>query len=244
MARAPERVRTSTRSCCRRWPGRCSGELDRLERLLTADGQDGPIMAWDWRYYDDVLRRTEYGVDQDRISEYLPLDPTVEGMFALTGEVFGLEYRVVPEAHAWHESVRLYEILDKATGGPRPLLRRPVPARGQVRARGGLSARRRPSRGRRRVRRAGERDRRQLHATFGRPPVAPAPFEVSTLFHEFGHILHMSLTRAEFARFSGAETEWDFVEAPSQIMEHWAWNPRSWRGSRAITPPASRCRPS
>jgi thimet oligopeptidase len=49
--------------------------------------------------------------------------------------------------------------------------------------------------------------------------------EVVTLFHEFGHILHMSLTTAEFARFSGAETEWDFVEAPSQIMEHWAWDP-------------------
>ena len=49
--------------------------------------------------------------------------------------------------------------------------------------------------------------------------------EVETLFHEFGHILHMSLTRAEFARFSGAETEWDFVEAPSQIMQHWTWDP-------------------
>jgi Zn-dependent oligopeptidase len=49
--------------------------------------------------------------------------------------------------------------------------------------------------------------------------------EVQTLFHEFGHILHMSLSRAEFARFSGAETEWDFVEAPSQIMEHWTWEP-------------------
>jgi Zn-dependent oligopeptidase len=49
--------------------------------------------------------------------------------------------------------------------------------------------------------------------------------EVETLFHEFGHILHMSLTRAAFPRFSAAETEWDFVEAPSQIMEHWVWEP-------------------
>jgi thimet oligopeptidase len=49
--------------------------------------------------------------------------------------------------------------------------------------------------------------------------------EVETLFHEFGHILHMSLTRADFARFSGASTEWDFVEAPSQIMEEWCWRP-------------------
>ncbi len=49
--------------------------------------------------------------------------------------------------------------------------------------------------------------------------------EIETLFHEFGHILHESLTRAEFTRFSGAEVERDFVEAPSQIMEHWVWEP-------------------
>ena len=49
--------------------------------------------------------------------------------------------------------------------------------------------------------------------------------EVETLFHEFGHILHECLTRAESARFCGAETERDFVEAPSQIMEHWVWQP-------------------
>jgi Zn-dependent oligopeptidase len=54
--------------------------------------------------------------------------------------------------------------------------------------------------------------------------------EVETLFHEFGHILHMSLSRAEFPRFSGAETETDFVEAPSQIMEHWVWQPEVLRG--------------
>jgi Zn-dependent oligopeptidase len=49
--------------------------------------------------------------------------------------------------------------------------------------------------------------------------------DVVTLFHEFGHVLHSTLTRAELTRFSGGETEWDFVEAPSQILEHWAWEP-------------------
>jgi thimet oligopeptidase len=49
--------------------------------------------------------------------------------------------------------------------------------------------------------------------------------EVETLFHEFGHILHQTLTRAETYRFAGAETEQDFVEAPSQNLEHWIWEP-------------------
>ena len=49
--------------------------------------------------------------------------------------------------------------------------------------------------------------------------------DVVTLFHEFGHVLHMTLSKASTPRFSGASTEWDFVEAPSQIMEHWCWTP-------------------
>jgi thimet oligopeptidase len=226
MAGNPERVRTFYEELLPSLGETVQGELDRLEGLLTADGQDGPIMAWDWRYYDDVLRRTEYGVDQDRISDYLALDPTVEGMFAITGEVFGLDYRVVPETHAWHDSVRLYEILDKASGRslahfyadlfPRegkfghaaafPLVVGHRAADGEYVA--PVSA---------------------IVANFtppsGETPALLRHAEVSTLFHEFGHILHMSLTRAEFARFSGSETEWDFVEAPSQIMEHWAWTP-------------------
>jgi Zn-dependent oligopeptidase len=49
--------------------------------------------------------------------------------------------------------------------------------------------------------------------------------EVETFFHEFGHILHQTLTKAELTKFSGTSTEGDFVEAPSQIMENWTWQP-------------------
>jgi thimet oligopeptidase len=226
MAKAPDRVRAFYTELLPSLSETVRRELDRLEGLLESDGHGSPITAWDWRYYDDVLRRTEYGVDQDRISEYFPLDPTMTGMFAITGEVFGLEYRVVPDANAWHESVRLYEIRDAATHAhlahfyadlfPRegkfnhaaafPLVIGHRGADGEYVA--PVSA---------------------IVANFT-PPSADRPSllrhsEVATLFHEFGHVLHMSLTKAEFARFSGAETEWDFVESPSQILEHWAWDP-------------------
>jgi Zn-dependent oligopeptidase len=56
----------------------------------------------------------------------------------------------------------------------------------------------------------------------GRPALLRHP-DLVTLFHEFGHVLHLTLTRAALVRFSGGGTEWDFVEAPSQILEHWAW---------------------
>jgi thimet oligopeptidase len=226
MARSPERVRDFYEELLPSLGGTVRSELERLEGLMSADGHDGPITAWDWRYYDDALRRTEYGVDQDAVSEYFALDATMDGMFAITGEVLGLEYRVVPETKAWHESVRLYEIRDSSTGRhiahfyadlfPRdgkfghaaafPLVIGHLRADGEYVA--PVSA---------------------IVANFT-PPSGDTPsllrhVEVETLFHEFGHILHMSLTRAEFARFSGAETEWDFVEAPSQIMQHWTWDP-------------------
>jgi thimet oligopeptidase len=201
-------------------------EIEVLRAGLEADGHDGPIQPWDWRYYDEQLRRNEYGVDTDRVSEYFSLEAVMDGMFALTGHVFGLEYRVVDETHAWHPSVRLYEIRDRANGEhiahfyadlhPREGKFNHAAAFPLVighRAEDGsyvapVSA---------------------ILANFT-PPSGDRPAllkhrEVETLFHEFGHILHMSLTRAEFARFSGAETEWDFVEAPSQIMEHWTWEP-------------------
>jgi oligopeptidase A len=202
-------------------------ELARLTARVETQGGDAESMAmWDWRYYDNQLRRDEYGVDQNLLSEYLPLDAVLEGMFAITGEVFGLDYVEIEDARAWDPAVRLFEIRDRASDRhlahfyadlfPRegtfghaaayPLVVGHRAANGEYVA--PVSA---------------------IVASLT-PPSADRPSllkhsEVVTLFHEFGHILHMSLTRAEFTRFSGASTEWDFVEAPSQIMEHWTWEP-------------------
>jgi thimet oligopeptidase len=226
MARAPERVVAFYEELLPALGAKVRDELDRLGHLLATDGHDGPITAWDWRYYDEYIRRGTYGVDQNLVSEYLTLEQVMEGMFRITGDVLGLDYRLVDDARAWHESVTLYEIRDRASGEhiahfyadlhPRdgkfghaaafPLVIGHRAADGSYVA--PVSA---------------------ILANLT-PPSANRPAllkhrEVETLFHEFGHILHMSLTRARYARFSGAETEWDFVEAPSQIMQHWTWEP-------------------
>jgi thimet oligopeptidase len=228
MAETPERVRAFLDELLPPIAEATERELLTLAERLARDGHTGPVTSWDWRYYDEQLRRDEYGVDQERVSEHLPLDGVMQGMFDITGEVFGLTYRHVPpaEAAAWHPSVQLYEIRDRVSGEllahfyadlfPRdgkfghaaafPLVIGHRAADGSYV--GPVSA---------------------IVANFT-PPSGERPAllrhnEVKTLFHEFGHILHMSLTRAEYARFSGGDTEWDFVEAPSQIMEHWTWEP-------------------
>ena len=204
-------------------------EVEVLRSLAAADGVPAPFQPWDLLYYDTRLSREHYGVDSTEVSRYLPLEQVIEGMFALTGEVFGLEYRKLEDARAWHPSVQAYEILDRASGEllaifytdffPRDDKYGHAAAFPIVIAHQGADGRRvmpvnaivanfaPPS---------GDRPSLLTHGPYG---------EVETLFHEFGHILHMSLSQARFPRFSGAETEWDFVEATSQIMEHWAWEP-------------------
>ena len=225
MARRPERVRDFYDELLPRIEGQVRGELDVMAERMPADGHGGPISAWDWRYYDESMRRSDYGVDQNKVSEYFELDPVMQGMFDITGEVFGVEYRQVGETRAWHESVRLYEIADRASGRTIAHFYADLFPRdgkfGHAAAFPLVLARR-----------SSDGDYvtpvSAIVANFT-PPSGDRPAllmhgEVETLFHEFGHILHMSLTTAEFPRFAGAETEWDFVEAPSQIMEHWTWD--------------------
>ena len=226
MARSPHRVRELYATLRPALEARVRSDLDGLRAGLAADGHDGPLHAWDWRYYDESLQRTEYGVDQDRISEHLPLEPVIQGMFDLTGEVFGLSYRTVEDARAWHPSVRLYEILDRASGESIAHFYADLhPREGKFSHAAAYPL----VIGHRAADGSQVQPVSAILANFT-PPSATRPAllrhrELETLFHEFGHILHMSLSRATYARFSGAETEWDFVEAPSQIMEHWTWEP-------------------
>jgi Zn-dependent oligopeptidase len=205
---------------------RGTNELAALQTLADEEIDGQAVQPWDWTYYHTSQRKLEYGIDQNEVAEYFPLNTAIEGMFEITGEVFGLEYRTVEDAEAWHEDVILYEIYD--TGGDEPIayfyfdlfprdgkyghaacfdiMGRVVADDGSVRA--PVAA---------------------VVANFTKPgsdsPSLLKHGEALTLFHEFGHVLHFCLTTVDLPRFAGYDTEWDFVEAPSQIMENWMWEP-------------------
>lgn len=225
MAGTPERVFAFWDDLVPPLTERGREELAVLEAMLVADGEAPPLMRHDFAYYDERLRRTEHGVDQDEVAAFFEVEATMAGLLDLTGEVFGLTYRTVPDAPTWHPDVTLFEVADATDG----------------RVLGHFYADLHP------------RDGKFSHAAafpllvahegpdgwvtpvtaflcnFPKPsPGRPSLLrhdDVVTLFHEFGHVLHMTLSRATIPRFSGAQTEWDFVEAPSQIMEHWCWDP-------------------
>jgi Zn-dependent oligopeptidase len=205
---------------------KATDEIAVMRRELVADEGDDDFQSWDLRFYDTQLRRTEYGVDSHEVATYFPLERVLDGLLTITADVFGVRYEPLADEPVWHPDVRSYAVVDPASGAPIAVVHMDLhPRAGKFSHAAAFTL---------------VPGRRQADGTYRTPvsaivanltkPTAERPSlllhdEVVTLFHEFGHILHQTLTRAETVRFSGTSTERDFVEAPSQIMEHWCWRP-------------------
>jgi len=225
MARSPQRVDEFYESVVPGLTRMAEGELAQLATLGSKLGIDR-TQPWDTTYLDNKQRLRDYGINQNEVAAYFPLEQVVEGMFEVTGDVFGLSYERVTDAKPWHSDVELYAIRDAGGGDPLAYFYADLfPREGKYGHAAAFSIR------------YGRRNADGTHATpvaaivanFTKPTAAGPSLlkhdEALTLWHEFGHILHFCLTTAEIHRFSGYETEWDFVEAPSQIMENWMWEP-------------------
>ncbi|HSJ84313.1 MAG TPA: M3 family metallopeptidase [Acidimicrobiia bacterium] len=224
MAKDPERVGAFYDSLIP--PLTKQGEVDiaAMAELLAADHDDSQVQTWDWRYYDTQQRRTDYGVDPFEVAQYFALDSVLGGLFDLVQETFGLEFREIPEPEGWHPEVRLFAIHDARSGEELSHFYLDLfPREGKY----GHAAEFPLIMSRRLEDGSYQNPVCAMVANFTKP-TASAPSllqhgEVETLFHEFGHVLHQNLGRTEFARFAGTNVERDFVEAPSQIMQHWVW---------------------
>jgi thimet oligopeptidase len=182
---------------------------------LRADRPDAAVLdGADARFYKEVVRREQFDVDAQQVRLYFDFEKVREGLLEVTGRLFGLTYTRVQDAPAWHEDVAVYDVrLDAAPLGRIYLDLHPREGKYKHAAQFDLVA--------------GIRDRQLpegvLVCNFGRGLMEHS--EVVTLFHEFGHLIHHLLAgRHSWARFSGVATEWDFVEAPSQLLEEWAWD--------------------
>ena len=220
MAKVPEAVERLYAGIV---PGLTAKARDELADMAAALG-DGSLQPWDHRYLHTRIRKERFGVDPSAVAAYFPLERVLEGMFAITGDVFGLEYRKRENITAWHSDVVAYDILETGTGKQLATFYMDLFPRegkfGHAAAFDLQSAHAAPE--------GYVLPITAILANFTKPTdTAPSLLrhdEVTTLFHEFGHVLHNSLGHTELTRFSGYNTEWDFVEAPSQIMEHWCWN--------------------
>ncbi|MBI2766107.1 MAG: Zn-dependent oligopeptidase [Chloroflexi bacterium] len=201
-------------------------DLAELRKAKAEHTGGGDLRQWDWRFYHNRLMKTRYAVDEFEVAQYFPLQACLDGLFQVTQTMLGVRYEPAPAAPRWHPDVRAFDIYEAAGGEafarfymdlfPRP-------------NKYGHAAAFTMQRGRQRADRGYQKPISAIVANFTKPtetqPSLLRHSEVVTLFHEFGHILHQTLTRAQRAQFSGTATERDFVEAPSQMLEHWCWEP-------------------
>jgi thimet oligopeptidase len=225
MAKNPENVLSFLDDLQVKIRPKLQADIAKMQRDYGSQDADG-IDYWDWRYYNTQQMLNEYNVDQNKVSEYFPLNRVLDGMFDITQEMFGLRYEEVKSPDVWHEDIQLFEIYDSSTGEFIAHFYTDLfPREGKFGHAAAFPLRNGS---------LDERGERQtpvsaIVANFTKPtkdtPSLLTHDEVETMFHEFGHILHQTLTRAELSRFAGTATEQDFVEAPSQNLEHWIWEP-------------------
>jgi thimet oligopeptidase len=190
-----------------------------LERLRQDRPDATTVDGVDKMYYAEVVRRERFEVDAQEVRRYLDFGKVRRGLLDVTGRLFGVRY-VEVDVPAWHADVTTYDVV-AADGGDR---------QGERLGRIHLDLHPRPGK----YSHAAQFDlvpgveSRQLPEgvlVCNFPRGLMEHDQVTTLFHEFGHLLHHVLGgRQRWVRFSGVATEWDFVEAPSQMLEEWAWD--------------------
>ena len=186
---------------------------------LKQDEASTRVDRWDVNFYTELARQAQYRVDQEAFRAYFPPQPSLQFALHLIERLMGVRYQRVEGAAAWHPEVQTYAVSDAATGQPLATLFVDLyPREGKYNhaAVWGL---------------------RSASAVQGRPSQAALVVnfdrkgltldELQTLLHELGHAVHNNLSTARRALQAGTSVKHDFVEAPSQMLEDWIFDPQA-----------------
>ncbi len=221
MAGGPERATELMETVWRAAVPAVRSEVAAMQAVADAAGAGITIEPWDYRFYAEQVRRERYAFDDAEVAAYLQLERLREGMFEVAARLFDLHFTAVPAGTVpvWHPDVRVWEVRDGAGRHVGlwyfdPFARRGKRSgawmsslRSQARIDGGTTA---------------------IVANtcnFMKPapevPVTISWDDATTLFHEFGHALHGLCSAVTYPSLSGTNVPRDYVEFPSQILEHW-----------------------
>ena len=189
-----------------------------LERERKDDPKATAVYPWQGPYLAEKVRAEKYDFDARTVRPYFQYSKVKQGIMDLTSKMYGISYRRVADAKVWHPDVEAYEVYD----GDRMLGRIyfdmfPRENKYKHYATFGLAN----------GKRGHALPESVLVCNFPRPngddPGLMEHGDVVTFFHEYGHLLHGIFSGN--TRWTGPNLEWDFVEAPSQMLEEWAWDP-------------------
>lgn len=224
MAATPERTLELMEAVWTPAVERVREEVADMEAIARQDGLDITIEPWDYRYYAEKVRKAKYDLDEDEVKPYLQLDRLVDAMFWVSGELFGLRFAPVDDVPVFHADVRVWEVTDRESGARVGLFYFDPYARPGKRSGAWMNAYRRQERFDGEIKTIVSNNSNFVK---GRPgePVLVSWDDARTLFHEFGHAVHGLVSNVTYPALSGTAVPRDYVEFPSQLLEHWLETP-------------------
>ncbi len=198
-------------------------ELEALRAAACDAGEPVEIEPWDWRYFAEKVRETQFDFDESAVKPYFSLERMLDAAFDCAQRLFGIRFVQRTDLALYHPDVRAYEVRDRSDGLVGLFLSDNF-ARPTKRGGAWMSAYRVQSRVDGNVVPIIVNNNNFAKAPEGEPTLLSAD-DLRTLFHEFGHGLHGLLSDVTFESLSGTRVLRDFVELPSQIFEHWAFEP-------------------
>lgn len=224
MAKKPENVYSFLDQLWKPALKMAKREAKELQEMISKEGYDFKLQAWDWWYYAEKLKKAKYALDEEMLRPYFKLENVREGAFSVASKLYGIQFIERKDIPKYHEDARVFEVKE-ADGSHIGIFYTDYFPRASKRGGAWMNSFRKQSR---------------LHGkeiypvitnngNFSKPtgdkPALISSEEVSTLFHEFGHALHGLLSDCTYNRLSGTSVPRDFVEMQSQIMENWAFEP-------------------
>ncbi len=205
---------------------RVQAEVAEMQQLADSENAGITIEPWDYYYYAEKVRRKKFNLDENEVRAYFAVDSVRKGIFGMAERLYGIKFTEMPDAPKYYPEVTVYDVTDAATGEHVAVFMTDYFTRASKRQGAWMSEFKGSWQNA-----DGSSSRPIIYnvGNFTRPtadtPALLTLDEVETMFHEFGHGLHGMLSRAPLKSQAGTNVDRDFVELPSQIHEHWAFEP-------------------
>ena len=224
MAKTPERALELMEAVWKPAVARVHEEVADMQALADKEGAKIKIEPWDYRYYMEKVRKAKFDLDQNEIKPYLQLEKLREGIFWVAGELFNFNFTPVTNVPVAHPDIRVWEVTDKTSKRHIGLWYFDPYARAGKRSGAWMNAYRSQERMDGEITTIVSNNSNFVKGKPGEP-VLISWDDATTMFHEFGHALHGLNSNVTYPSLSGTAVPRDYVEFPSQLLEHWLSTP-------------------